>query len=483
MRHFWSFFAMAVFLFSAAQAPGQYPPVPGGEGGAESSAPSPGALSEMQNPLLGGVPSGENQAGELPLSLKDAIDRGLKYNLGVILSSQSERSAKAARLRTLSDLLPNITTQTSETSQQINLAAYGFPSFPGIAPIVGPFSVFDTRAFLSQTILDFKAFHNYRAGEENEKAAALDYRDEREQVVLICADLYLLAVADESRVEAAESQLKTAQALYDKAVNMKSAGVVPGIDVLRARVELESYRQRRLATENEFAKQKLTLARAIGLPLGQQFRLTSRVPYTPIAEMNLDAALEDAYRNRADYQSAMERVRAAESAVKAARGEALPRVTLDANYGDIGFRPNSSHGTYSVAGNLQIPIFQGGRVHANTLAAQAALEQRKAELADLKASIDSEVRKSFLDWKSTDAQVQVAKTALDLANEELKQSQDRFAAGVVDNLEVVQAQAAVSEANESYISTLYANDVAKASLARAIGNAEQVANEFLKGDK
>jgi outer membrane protein TolC len=435
----------------------------------------------LQNPFMGGVPPGPPQPGVLPLSIADAISRGLRYNLGLLLSQQGTEAARGARLRALSRLLPNVSAGTSETSQQINLKALGFPNFPGVPPIIGPFGVFDVRGYVNQPILDLKDLHDAKAQSENVRAATYTYQDARDIVVLVSANLYLQAVAGESRVDAAQAEVKTAQAVYDRAVDMRKAGVVPGIDVLRSQVELQRQQQLLILLQNQFQTEKLDLARAIGLPVGQEFRLTDKVPYTPPPPITLDQALGRALASRADYQSALASVRAAESIKKAAQSEALPSVNFHADYGDIGPSPGDSHGTYSVSANLTIPLFQGGKVRGDVLQANALLQQRQSQVKDLQNKIAYQVRKAFLDLKSSENQVNVARNTVRLAHEQMKEAQDRFAAGVVNSLEVVQSEQAVASADENYISSLYSYNVAKASLARALGLAEAAFKQMIGG--
>ena len=257
------------------------------------------------------------------------------------------------------------------------------------------------------------------------------------------------------------------------------AGLTPGIDQLRAQVELQTRQQQLIAVQNEYAKQKLNLARAIGLPVGQEFVLTDNVPYAPLESVKLEEAVARAYSSRFDYQEAMARVRAAERARKAATAERLPSLAFNADYGDIGIAPGISHGTLTVAGTLEIPVFQGGRVRGDVLQADAILKQRESELEDLRARIDYQVRTALMDLTAAADQISVARSSLELANATVTQAQDRFAAGVVDNLEVVQAQESVANANEAYISSLYAHNIAKVLLARAMGVAQVAVSQFL----
>jgi outer membrane protein TolC len=441
-----------------------------------ASAAMPGA---GQSVILHGVPSGKATAEVLPLTLSDAISRGLKYNLGLLTAEQGTRSAQASRYRTLSRLLPDVSAGLTEYGQQINLAAFGFSGFPGINPIAGPFSIIDARLRATQPILDLSALRGLRASSESVKAAQASYQDTRDIVVLAVANLYLQAVAGQARIEASRAQVATSQALYQRAVDMKTSGVAPGIDVLRAQVELQAQQQRLIFYQNEFEKQKLNLARAVGLPVGQQFRLADTPSYSPAPPLTFEQALDQAYRSRADYRAAQAELSAAQFSKKAAQAENTPSVGFSGDYGDIGPRIWNSHGTFSATVSLRIPVFQGERVRGDVLAADAALEQRKSQLEDLRAGIDYELRAAFLDLKSAGDQVQVAKSAVDLVAQQMEQAQDRFSAGVTNNIEVVQAQEAVATANENYISSLYAYNLAKATLARVVGDAEGSAIQFL----
>jgi outer membrane protein TolC len=436
---------------------------------------------QAPNPFLGGVPTGTATTGVLPLSLSDALARGLAHNLGALLSEQGTRAAYGARLGALSALLPTVAGGLTQAQERINLEAYGFPVPPGTSPIIGPFNVFDARVSLSQAVFDYSAIERLRATSAGESASKYAYQDARDVVVQVCSGLYLQAVTGAARVEAARALLRTADALYKRAVSLKAAGVVAGIEVLRAQVELQSQQQRLIVLENDLAKEKLALGRAIGLPSGQQFELTDRAAYAALEGMTLEDSLQRAYEARSDLRAASAAVQAAEAARRAAQGEAFPSVHVDAAYGDIGNTVGSAKMTYSVAAILRVPIFQGGRVRGRVVQADAALQQQKAQLEDLRIRIDYEVRAVFLDLKAAEEFVAVAKSTTDLASEQLAQAQDRFTAGVASNLEVVQAQDAVAAATENYLSSLYAHNLAKVSLARALGIAEKSLGQFLGG--
>jgi len=445
-----------------------------------SSRPSAG---QAQSPFLGSVPSGQATASRLELSLKAAFERALEYNLGAIEGGQNARAARAARLRSLNALLPDLSGRISGSMQQINLRALGLnlhiPGF-SVPTIVAPFGVGDARAYLSQQIFSWSDIKNWKSASESQRASDYAYRSDRDLVVLTTGDAYLLVVSDVATVDSIHAQVSTAQTLYHNDIDLNKQGVIASIDLLRAQVELQTQQQRLIAAENQLAIDKLALARVIGLPKGQEFRLTDSVPYAPLESLTLDQALKQAYAARPDYLSAQAQVRAAELARRAAAAENYPSLSTAADFGDIG-NPNfgTSHETFSFAVTLNVPVFQGSRVRADKLQADAAWRQRQAELADLEGKIDDDVRTAFLNLKSSSDLVGVAKSNMDLAGQTLAQAQDRFQAGVADNLEVVQAQESVAAANQSYIGSLYAFDLAKIFLARAVGVAEQSALQYL----
>lgn len=448
-----------------------------GTGAATRQSAAPGASS----PFLGGVPRGTATTEAIPITVLDAIDRALERNLALLNAEERVRHAEGTRWTALADLLPNVNGRLSENRQRINLAAFGFPLPPGTPALVGPFNVFDARVFVSQPVFDLRAINEARAEGHNVAAARHSVRSARDLVVLVTANLYLQALAASARLESSRAQAGTAEALYAQAANMKAAGLVPGIDVLRADVQLGTHRQRVTAAQNEFEKSKLQLARVMGLPAGQAFTLSHELPFVPPPEMTLEDALERAYRLRPDYLALQERVEAAEAERKAAFGELLPSVRVNADYGRIGLTPGTAETTYALAGSLNVPIFNGGRTRGRLIQTDADLRTRRSELDDLRAAIDVEVRSAFLDLQATREQLEVATRARTLAAEQLTQSRDRFAGGVASNIEVVQAQEAVALASEQYISALYGFNIAKAMLARDLGMAEEAARQFIGG--
>ncbi|MGA2574857.1 MAG: TolC family protein [Bryobacteraceae bacterium] len=467
----------------------------GGQGGSVNTVetPVPGVTSsvntlntsvQVQGPYAGSV-AGTAKPFSGKLSLRDAVSRGLEYNLGTEGLTQAMRQARGQARVARSSLLPNLNGYLRESVEQENLTALGLRfhfNFPGISipTIVGPFNYYDLRATLTQTVADLTALNNYRSAQELVKANEAALRDARDLVVLAAGGAYLQVQAAEARVRSAQAQIDTAQALFKQTQDRRAVGLNPQIDVNRSQVQLQTEQQRLMSLENDVAKQKINLARVVGLPVNDNYEITDDIPYSPAPDLTVEQALKQAFENRADLQSAEAQVRAAERARSAAHWEHLPSLALSADYGAIGINPAQSHGTFTVVGTLRIPIWQGGRTEGETQEADAALGQRRAEREDVRGRIEADVRDAFLDLKTAANQLDVARNNQKVARETLTLTRQRFEAGITDSVEVTQAQESVVSADLDYITSVFAHNLSKVALARAIGRAEERLGQFLQ---
>jgi outer membrane protein TolC len=466
----------------------QVPPESGPQPTRAIQLPLSGRGVTQQAASPGGVPSSQTPVAPFALSLDDAIRRGLAANLSMISSSASVRQAQGMANQHRSELLPTVTAGLMANDQQSDLAALGFsaiklPSFDGISfdfpSVIGPYHYFDLRAGLSQAILDLARRRNWRASQASEKAVQLGASDARDVVVAAVTAAYLDVLAAAAHVDAARAQVTAAEAVLQQVTDRHDAGLAARIDVTRTHVELITNQQRLTSDENDLAKRKIALARLIGLAPGQSFTLGDTMVFAPLADLTVDQSIERALAARADLKAAEAQVKAAEIARNAVEAERYPTASVNADYGVIGTSPESSHGTFTLTGSLRVPLFQGGRVAADREEADAALNQRRAEYREIRSRIDAEVRSAFLDLDSAATQVTAARSNRDLANETLQQARDRFAAGVADTVEVVQAQELVAAAEQDLVSALYAHNRAKADLARALGETDRNIKLFM----
>ncbi len=445
--------AMLAMCSAAQQLPSQIP--------GQSTGPTTGSFQ-------GSVTVGQANGQTVDLSLDNAIQQGLKNNLGVILSGTQTSSARAQKLTELQALLPDVEFNGREAVSQVDLAAQGL-RIPGFPTIIGPFGYTDLRASLDWYLVDVKSLRTYMAAKHQFKAAELSEQDARDMVVLTVGNAYMRVLADQGLVESFVAQVATSKVSLDQANANHDAGTSPKLDVLRAQVDYQSLQQQLIVAQNSLDKDKLSLARVIGLPLEQKFNLSDKEPLAIFDKLDVDATIKQAHANRKDLASMLEQTKAAEEQRKAATADRYPTVRFEGDYGVIGVNLGSSHGTGNAAGIFSVPVFKEFGLRGEAEVAQSQLDTQKAQLSDLNAQVDGDVRDALLDIEATQKQVEVARSSADLASEALSEAQQRYVNGVSDNLAVSQAQRSVAQANDQYVSSLYRNNVAKLSLARALG--------------
>lgn len=457
-----------------------------------SEAPAPSTTAtvntlsptvQVQGAYAGSTPGVAKMPFNGKLGLRDAIQRGLAFNLGETGATQALRQAQGQSKVALSSLLPNLNGTINENVQTTDLRAEGFRfSFPGfsIPAVIGPFNYIDFRAHLSQTVFDFTSINNYRAASDVAKANRYSAQDARELIVLAVGGAYLQTIAAQARMASEEAQLQSANAVFDQSKQQLEQGLTAKVDADRNEVQALTHQQRLLSLRNDLAKQKINLARMIGLPANDHYDLSDEVPYAAAAPLTMEEALAQAFQQRADLKAADAQVRAAERAHAAARAERYPSLGVTGDYGGIGVNPSQLQTTYTAAASLKIPIWQGGRTEGDIQQADASLSQRRAEYEDLKGQIESDVRSSYLDLQAAASQVEVAQRNVQVNKEALELTRQKVEVGVIDNVQYVQAREQVTNAEFDLINGLFAFNVAKLSLARAMGRAADALPEIFK---
>ena len=433
----------------------------------------------VQGPFTGSIAADKLKDGVLQLTLSDALAMGLRTNLGAVTESSSVQQAIGQRQIARSELLPHLNTGISEQFERLNLRTQGveIQSFPEAVK----FNFYDARVRLQQSVFDLVRIRNLHGATETLDANIKSARDARDLVVLAVGGSYLQLLATQARTDAAAAQVEIARAIAKQAEDRLQAGLATRVDAMRAQVQTQTEAQRLRSLQADRDTQKLKLARLIGLAAGQQFAAQEEYPYAAQTGYTLDSALALAMKSRNDLQASEAGVRAATAAAKAAHAERYPNVAVEGTFGASGVTPShESIGVYTVAGTLTIPIYEGGRIHGEIVQAQAVLKQRKAEYEDLRGQVDEDVRQAFIELSAAEDQVGVAKSNVDLSHATLTQSRDRFASGVTDTVEVVQAEQAVEQADDDFITAVYEHNLAKVALSRAMGNAEQTLPQLLQ---
>lgn len=443
-------------------------------------------------PGLAGVPLDLAIDGELPLSLDDAISVAMERNVRLKYDRANEREVAGDTLGVFDVLLPNLSLEASSSAREINLAAIGFKpnlikgfSSSGLIPPGARFSeivkVNATQASIRahQVLFNLPDYELYRGTTNETKVVQLTTLIDRGDVVLTVGMAYLQVLADEANVTNAEAQEQSAKTLFDQATSKHNAGVGTNLDALRGQVEYQQREQDTVASKARLSKDRIHLARILGLPAEQNVRLTGAAPFAEFAEMDLDAAKITAYEHRKDLLSLEQQIEVAAREQKAVKYQRLPTLAFNGEYGVIGVTDGSYHGDFNAVGSLRFPIFReaGQRGEQDVVNAEyLALKQREA---DLRVTIDAQIRASMLDVQATKELVEVAKSNVELAREELGDERERFGAGVGDNLAVVDAEAAVAGAESSMVKSLYEYNVAKLQLARNTGVIESRYRSYL----
>jgi outer membrane protein TolC len=440
----------------------------------------------------GGLAVDRASDAALPLSLDDALSIGLARNVRLKYDRANIRAVKGDTLGVLSALIPNLSLNASSTAQELNLAAMGFkPSLiagfasTGLLPAGYTFSeivkVQTTQASLNanQVLFNLPDYELYRGTTNETRVVDLQRLTDDGDLVLTIGTSYLQVLADEATVKNAEAQQRSANTLFDQATQKHQAGVGTNLDALRGQVEYQQRQQDLVSAQSQLAKDTIQLARILGLPAGQKLELTDTAPFSEFAEMDLDAAKITAYKHRKDFLSVLEQIALTQRELKAVKYQRLPTVAFNGYYGIIGLTTGSYHGDFVAEGTMNVPIFREAAQRGEQDVVDAQLTALRQREADLRVTIDAQIRTSMLDVNAAKELVKVAQSNVDLAAQELSDERDRFGAGVDDNLAVVDAEATVTSADAQLVNSLYQYNVAKLQLARNTGVVETRYRSYL----
>ena len=457
--------------------------------GAAAQAPNP---TSAANPFWGSVAAQPRSDETLKLSLDDAVNRGLKNNLGLKEAENDERTVHADRSEALQGFLPTVTFKASTGVYEHDLAAQGFgpgviSKFKGIFPggtmpaisLITKDDLTEGKAYYSQTLFSGPVIAGWKAAGSAERAAHFAKMTARGEVVQQVATAYLHVIAASSEVDNAKALVDQGQVLLDHAHAAHQAGVASNLDELRARVQLEAQQQALLYAQNALEKSLILLKREIGIDPGQKLALTDPAPYSDLAEQTPEEVRDLAYKNRQDYQNLQNQVVTYRAIHNIYRSQRLPTLVFNSYYGTSTVNGAGTHGNFAAVGTLSLPLFREAGIRGQEDASAAQLASVNAELADLRNHIDEQVRAALLDVGATAKLVTVARSNVDLATRALSDETDRVNAGVDDNLPLVAAQATLAQAENNLVESLYQYNVSKLALARAAGVLEQQYRYYL----
>ena len=449
--------------------------------------PTPEAISLYERSLPGGIKVLRATGDPTPLSLDEAVTRGLRQNLQIALKKQNERRVRGLQSTAVNALLPTLEAQAYTNTQEINLAAMGFKPQElaafGFSPetfsTIVKVDVTSAQLTLNQQLFNVPAYYLYRAAQKSQSVANLETLNTRGGVAIMVAGQYLMILADNAQVANARAQVKSDQVALQQAQDRQQAGVGVHLDTLRAQVQLQSEQQALINAENTYAKDRIQLNRLMGAPVDQEYVLTDTTPYADLATLPQNITLEYAYTKRKDLLSLESQMEVARQTARAVKFERLPTVAAGGFYGVLGETHGLYHGVFTAQGSVNFPIFKEAQFRGEGEVAQAQLMALRQQIDSLRSTIDQQIRSNLLDVQSSDDLVKVARSNVELSRQELDDSLQRFQAGVTDNLPLIEAQATLATAESQLVQRLYQYNIAKLQLARSVGVVETEYKSYL----
>ena len=424
--------------------------------------------------LAVGIARSATDPAPLKLTLRDAVQMALKQNPQVQIANlniaESQQNQNVAR----SGLLPQINFSGSESIHRLNLeATFGskIPEFPGH---VGPFWLVQGGPSGSLPLFDFTAWRRWQASKENVTGTRAQELTVREENVQLVVSQYLGSLRAAADVKAAESRVQLSKALFDQASDLQKNGVGTGIDTLRANVEYQNERQRLIAAQTVLKTSLYGLVRLLNIDPHQPVELADESMFFHTPDYPADETIERAWVERPEMKALASQVRSAELEKKRVEAERLPSLNLAGSWNLQGITPTSAVPVYEFGVNLDIPLYTGGRIKAQTAVSGIELKKLAQQQDELRNRIALEVKTALAELESAKSEVEVANLGVDLAGQEVTQARDRFQAGVANNIEVITAQDELSRANDNQIGALYRYNQARADLAHATGQMESL---------
>ncbi len=412
----------------------------------------------------------------LKLTLDQAVSLALKQNttaqIAILAAAQSEQDKNIAR----ADLLPQLDARVSDEAQKVNLLAQfgGKTPFPGFPKTLGPYQIFSAGPSVSAPVFDLTLWRRYQAAQNTAKSGKANSLSTREQVILLVVSQYIGTLRAVANVEASQSRVSLAQALYDQAADLQKEGVGTGIDTLRANVELQNEKQRLIEAENDRETSLFGLSRLLNLDPRQAIELGDSLSFFDTPQPEAEPSIELALAERQEWKALESQIKAAEFQKKASQDSRLPSLRFDGDYAYVGTSGSTTLPTYTYQASVNMPLFTGGRIHAEVVRADLEIKKLEQQRDDLRNQIALDVKTALLNLQSARNEVEVANLGVQLSKEEVDQARDRFKAGVANNIEVIQAQDSLSRANDNQIAALYRFNQARADLARSVGQMEKV---------
>ncbi len=418
-------------------------------------------------------------AQERVLTLEEALDIAFAHNPDLAAARQAVLGAKAHEGVARAGYLPTLTGTAAYSRQTGN-----FTPRPGLIPSTfrlstspsnQSFNYFNFAITLEQPIYDFG-----RTGGANEAARAAtdaareDMESAREQTWLAVVTRYHLVLAAQEMVRVARAMEAQASRHAQRARAMVESGMRPRLEALRAEAEARSAEAALLQAENDLLVAQSDLLAVLGVPEWFAFRAVEPDPEEEGPAPSLSEAVEEALRNRPERAALTARIAAQEGVVRALRGQWFPVLSANASFTDAGTEVKDLVWNWSLGVTLSVPLFTGLVPLYQVREAEAALAALRERLRGIEVAIRREVEQARARLVETQARLRPLEAAVEAAREAAALAEGRFEAGTGTSVEVLDAQAALANAEAALVRGRLDLAVAKATWLRVLGRAPRM---------
>ncbi len=405
------------------------------------------------------------------LTLEKTIELAIKSHLLTRISEEKINEVNGQKWQAASTLLPHLTAAMyQQRTGKFNFAAMGFRQ----AGLIGPFNTFDARFFLTQKSLDLSALSRFQASRINSQMAENEEKLARQKVIMIASAAYIEALRAYGAYKAAEADYLLAERLLKQTKHQNEVGIATGVDLARANTRLAEEKFRLERTKTDVHEAYLDLQRVTGLSFSSTLRLVNSLCFIDAPLPSLHKAVQNALDERLEMQIAQDQIRASKFQLYGAVTEVLPKFDFNGDYGLSGIEPNkTARQTGEVTFRLSMPLFEGGLIAGQIKETKSQKKQAEIQFDDLKRQIEEDVHLSLWTLETNIEQVKAASQVVQFAHRELEMAGHRFAQGVGDNIEVVNAQTILARAQDDYVVALSLYHTARMNLYFALGRAEE----------
>jgi len=424
-------------------------------------------LCVERSPAAESPPQIPEEIPVLKLSLKDAIEAALDKNPTVRLYKERIEAARGASRTQLGALLPNL----AGSSRFTNLTF--FQGTLGGRPIRSqPFDIVDTRATLSQSLFSWSLIERWRASRAALAVSEGEADTTKNDTMATVALNYFEVLRNYETADARKANVELYKELVAFIKSRQSGGMATGLDTARLETQLENERQRLELATSDIERTKLVLINALGINFDVKLVLTDALtaPEEPVPTQ--DYAMEVALTNRPEMKAQQQRVQVSTLTLSSIKGERLPSLQAQGDYGVIGNQIDQTLSTYNVGVVMSIPIFDGGQREGRIGESRSQLLQEEIKMNLVTRQITMELREALVTLTSAKEQYRIAKDGLKAAVTEVQLARERFRLLSSNSLELSNALFSLVRARDNIIDGLFRANASRVNLARATGQVE-----------